>query len=350
MKIAFLVVLLGVFLLPASIAMAGHGAPASTYELGPALDQTIPLWGPTWGKSEVTVIIKANGGVSQAAIDKIVQSVDDSNAAIHKKFGDATPFYLNLITDGKADITIRPKGGGGQIAGTAQQSSEGGIFTGCKISISGKAFGESNDDDIILSIALQELWHCLGLLHSNNPLDMMYGTLQATPNIVISECDVQAFELVMHWLLDSDDAPNTSVHAPHGTAGVVCGTGGPGGGGGGGAVTGDLTVAVAIDPAGPFGNRDRVHILATVSDDIGGVAGAVVEVTIVTPNPDKDVGGTFLTDDSGQIHVHYRVNAGRDGTGIYHVLTEAAKDSAVSATCSHIDDPSILCHEDFVVN
>jgi len=362
MKIAFLVVLLGVFLLPASVAVANHPGVAPSYILKTSTNQTIPLWGPTWGKKEVTVIIKANNSVSQAAIDMVEQSVADSNAAIHQGLGQDVPFVLKLVTEGKADITIRPKGGGGQIAGTAQQSSEGGIFTGCKINISGKAFGEPNDDDTILSIALQELWHCLGLLHSNDSTDIMYGTLQEFPNTQISDCDVQAFGLVMHWLL-VEGLPEELAHSPHDPKSVECGNGGPvgGGGGGGGVVTGDLIVAVELvdldNGSVTFENRDRVHIVATVTetnDDIVTlVEGALVNVRIVTPDPTKDLVGNYLTDEFGKIHTHYKVNAGRDGRDTYHVVTKATKDSTDSATCPYGEGHTALdldCHTDFEVN
>ncbi len=196
----------------AMVPLSGVMADTQTYSLATITDQTIPLWGPTWNKTNVTVIVKANNGVDPAAVSTVEQAVRDWDAAIHAGLGGDSPFHLDLITEGKADITIRPKGGGGRVAGQAlQNSDESGNFISCKVNVSGKGFGTANSLDEVLSIALQEIGHCLGLLHSNNPADVMFGTLQASPNTVISECDVDAWKAVMHWLLV--DGP--SAHPPH---------------------------------------------------------------------------------------------------------------------------------------
>jgi len=122
-------------------------------------------------------------------------------------------------------------------------------------------------------------------------------------------------------------------------------TGGGGGGGDGdGGLTGTLDVNVAIDPPGPFVNRDRVHIFFTVTQN-GPVEGVAVHVRIVTPNPMSDLGGNFTTDTNGEVHTHYKVNAGRDGTGTYHVHAEVDKDQA-SGECLEAD----ACHADFTVD
>lgn len=323
--------------LPFSIARAGE---LPSYTLETFEPQTIPLWGPTWNHGDVTVIIKPGKGVSQEAIDMVEQSISDWNRAIHTRLAQDSPFHLVLITSGKADITIRPKKGGGMVQGQALCKSANGFFTDCKINVSGRAFGSDNPPDTVLGISIQELGHALGLLHSDNSEDVMYGTLQAPPNTVISQCDIDAWEAVMHWLLA--DGPNANAHPPH-EGSVSCGDTT---GGGDGTVTGDLDVGVAVDPPGPFVNRDRVHIFVTVKDGDGNsVEGAAVHIRIVTPNPITDRAGDFTTDADGVVHTHYKVNSGRDGTGTYHVHAESSKDQA-SGACLEADP----CHADFEVN
>ena len=296
------------------------------------------MWGlRTWAKTDVTVIINPNRGVTQEAVAAVEQAVEDWNRAIHARYN-PSPFHLVLISEGSADITIKPKKGGGMIAGQAQCDSAGGFFTTCKISVSGQAFGSTSSFDTILSITLQELGHTLGLLHSDNPADVMFGTLQSTPNTVISECNIDTWTAVMHWLVVDI---NSGAHIPH-VSEVDCGdTGDPPGD----PVTGTLDVAVATDAAS-YVSKDRVHIFVTVKDDKGSlVAGAAVHIRIVTPNPRSDRVGDFTSGSDGVVHTHYKVNAGRDGTGTYHVITTVTMDEANGA-CAEADP----CHADFTVS
>ena len=286
--------------------------------------------------------------MTPAAVAMVEKSVDDWNRAIHARF-DPAPFHLVIITEGKADITIRPKGGGGGIQGTAMCSDNGkGFFTDCKLNVSGKAFGSTNSSDAVLSISLQELGHALGMLHSDNTADVMYGTLQSPANTVISVCDMEAWEEVMHWLVGTDAADPPVPHRPHVTS-VSCGTAPPPAPPPPGGLTGDLDLAVTIGHSpgedGPFVNKDRVHILITVIQNGAAVEGATGRVTLVTPKPNSDLAGGFTTDANGVGHTHYKVNKGRDGTGTYHTLAEASKDAA-SGECREAD----ACHADFTVN
>ena len=113
-----------------------------------------------------------------------------------------------------------------------------------------------------------------------------------------------------------------------------------------GGLTGDLGVTVGIQPTDAiFGNRDTVHILFKVTQQTDAVEGAAVHVTIVTPNPKSDRVGNFTTDEKGEVHTHFKVNSGRDGTGHYHVHAEVSKDAAIGK-CVEAD----ACHAHFKVN
>lgn len=224
-QLLVLFLLMSLFLVPLSDAAADT---QGSYPLVTIEPQTIPLWGQrTWAKTDVTVIINAGRGVTQEAVDMVKQSVDDWNRAIHARSApSASPFHLVLITEGKADITIRPKGGGGSIQGMAMCKDDGnGFFTDCKLNVSGKAFGSTNPSATVLSISLQELGHALGMLHSDNNKDVMYGTLQPDPNTVISQCDIDTWEEVMHWLVVDNPVP-ANAHRPHASS-VSCGDAAP---------------------------------------------------------------------------------------------------------------------------
>jgi len=135
-----------------------------------------------------------------------------------------------------------------------------------------------------------------------------------------------------------------TAHPPH-VDSVSCGATDGGGGGGGSTLTGTLDVAVATDKAS-YVIRELVHFFITVKDANGNpVEGAAVHVRIVTPNPITDRVGNFTTDEDGRVHTHYKVNAGRDGTGTYHVHVEVSKDEA-SGECLEAN----ACHADFGVS
>ncbi len=90
---------------------------------------------------------------------------------------------------------------------------------------------------------------------------------------------------------------------------------------------------------GNYSNRDTVHILVQVDDANGGLSGIPVHVTIDAPK--STLSGDATTNDSGEAHIHYKVNAGRDGKGAYLIHAE-------------VDDLSCIdesgCHADFQVS
>ncbi|MBI4308051.1 MAG: matrixin family metalloprotease [Chloroflexi bacterium] len=200
--------LAGVIALALVLASTGSAAAYSLADYGAT---TIPLWGFAWGKTVVTVKVDASKGVSGAAIAQTRQAIADWNAAINTVYPGVFTFQDVTDVPGKgvkADVVVRVKSGGGMVQGQALCNSSGGLAIDCKVNVSGKAFGSTNSDAAVLSIALQELGHTLGLLHADNNKDVMYGTLQDPPSTQISACDMKAWETAMQWLFDGSASPH----------------------------------------------------------------------------------------------------------------------------------------------
>lgn len=86
---------------------------------------------------------------------------------------------------------------------------------------------------------------------------------------------------------------------------------------GGGTGGGTLHVAVSTDQASY--SKGTAQITVSVTDDGGAaVAGASVSVSITTPSG-KVYNGSATTDSAGQATFSYRVNAKKDGSGLYSV-------------------------------
>lgn len=275
--------------------------------------QEIPLWGPTWDHSPLTYVIEAGKGVTPEAIAMVEQAITDWNHAIAYGVGDPDFAFLVPVPEGASpDITIRPKSGGGMVQGQALCNSSDGFFTWCKVNISGKAFGSANPDDTVRSIAIQEIGHALGLLHSDNSLDVMYGTLQDPPNTRISFCDLDGWAAVMAWLLLG------TTPAPPSVSSVSCGDVSGGGGGGDPAA-----VTVETDKAS-YVHGEQAKIKVTVTDGVNPVSGAAVTVTLTTANG-RLLSGSSQTNDQGVANFTYKVNSKRDGVGTYTLDAEACK-------------------------
>ena len=196
-----------------------------------------------------------------------------------------------------------------------------GFFIDCKVNVSGKAFGANNPDDTVLSIALQEIGHCLGLLHADNSDDVMFGTLQDPPNTQISFCDLDGWAEVMAWLLTGGGIPALPT-----VNSVSCGET-PGGGG---ATSGDPATVMVETDKGSYSNRETVNIAVTVTDGSANpIAGAEVSVTLTTANG-RRLSGSGGTDQGGIAKFTYKVNAKRDGIGEYTVGAEACN----NGTCA----------------
>ena len=106
------------------------------------------------------------------------------------------------------DIDIRFKNGGGNIQGTTSWSFDSaGFISHARISISGKAFGTPNGEQLVEQITKHEMGHALGLEHADFNGDLMSTTLtNGSPNI--STCDVNGVVIAQHWyLVDGSTAP-----------------------------------------------------------------------------------------------------------------------------------------------
>ncbi len=300
------------------LSLVGLRAPVfadhDNYDPVTVVPVTIPLWGPTWDHSPVTVSVDAGRGVTQEAINQVEQAIDDWNHAIATIGGAPLPFLVPPSVGERAEIIIKVKSGGGMVQGQALAKTDNlGFFIDCKVNVSGKAFGTNNPDDTVLSIALQEIGHCLGLLHADNSDDVMFGTLQDPPNTQVSFCDLDGWAEVMAWLLTGGIPALPTVNS------VSCGET-PGGGG---ATSGDpATVSVGTDNDS-YSNRETVNITVTVTDSSANpVTGAAVTVTLTTAKG-RRLSGSGGTDQRGIVKFTYKVNAKRDGIGGYTVAAEA---------------------------
>jgi len=174
----------------------------------------IPTNGPTWCKDTITYRIDNISRLSsdiQEAMEKGVTEWADLTHAPKDK--DGNPFSIVEAEPGATpDIILKYKKGGGRVQGHALSQNDGGCFTQVKINVSGKAFGSDSSAAQVQSIAMQEVGHGLGLRHSDNEKDVMFGTVQPNPNVTLSECDIKAWELVMEWYMDD---PQPHHHLPY---------------------------------------------------------------------------------------------------------------------------------------
>jgi len=328
-KIKFIIAGISVFLLmiPSSSIFAS--------DLITREPNTIPLWGPTWCQTEITYRIDNADKITPAALTELKAGI--------QSWVDHTPagFTITEVNAGDpADIVIKFKKGGGKVQGQARQQNDNGCFTRVSINVSGKAFGVDAPMGQVQSISAQEFGHGLGMLHSNNNQDVMFGNLQSPPNIQLSFCDITAWEAVMEWLISG------STHSPT-VSSVSCGTSTPPPppSPDGTPTALDITHGPHNNPTlkagGDYQNRNIVHIFVAVTDDTdNGVSGVNVHVEIDAPK--SDLSGDTTTDDSGIAHIHYKVNSGRDGKGIYHISSTV---TSASISCDEAD----ACHADFSV-
>ena len=96
--------------------------------------------------------------------------------------------------------------------------------------------------------------------------------------------------------------------------------------------------------SGTYSNRDTVHIFVKALDGPKGVADVPIHVVIDAPK--SPLSGDTTTDDNGVAHIHYKVKAGRDGTGDYHIFATVI---GGSLSCNHDTTPNDSCHADFTV-
>ncbi len=309
-------------MIPSNSVLAGNDLLSADDE---PENNTIPLWGPRWCQDIVTWRIDNFKKITGDARNEMLAGIEIwSHNNPTTGITGITLAEFNPDDPGKPDIVIKFKKGGGRVQGQALQQSDGGCFTSVKISVSGKAFGRDNPGNQVKSITMQEVGHGLGLLHSDNTKDVMYGTVQKSPNVKLSQCDITA------WIAVQANTGPIEVCNPTDTGGDT------------GTVTPtsiDITHGQEDTTASKdvitYPKRDTVHIIVQLDVNEGGIP---VHVTIDAPK--SDLSGDTTTNDSGQAHIHYKVNAGRDGTGTYHIHAEID-----GLSCN---DES-LCHADFDV-
>ena len=243
--------------------------------------------------------------------------------------------------------------------GTASTESSGGIIQTVKINLATQnALGIPLDRADFRTIGRHEIGHSWALRHTTDdngvaPIDLMHPTfdfVENTGDVFPSTCagSPQGPDIDAVLLIYGDDGFGGANLADI-PASFSC-SGSPPPPPGGGA----LDVSITNGPThndqentGEYVHRDLVHILVTVTEGEGAspVEGAAVHILIETPNPASDLVGDSTTNSQGIAHIHYKVNAGRDGTGTYHIETEVSNGGA-SGSCIHDNG---VCHADFDV-
>ncbi|MFY3741141.1 MAG: putative Zn-dependent protease [Candidatus Nitrosomirales archaeon] len=170
-----------------------------------ATHNTIPLNGFAWSHTTITYSISAQKNVDPIA----VQAVRDAMAAWNTAIDSGAKGAFQLVeapagTDGDIRITLK-QGGGGVVGSTQTSTNPDGSVKYSKISITGK-FGH----DVTQTVAVHETGHALGLGHSNDPFDPMYGFQNRPDKLNPSACDVTAFDAVHEWYPGTFHPPTVS--------------------------------------------------------------------------------------------------------------------------------------------
>ena len=149
----------------------------------------------------------------------------------------------------------------------------------------------------------------------------MNASLQKPAVTRISSCDLDAWSLVMAWLLaDTAPAKNSATSATRATCGEAAGGDSP---------SGDTlaAVSVSLDRNPPiYAHGDRVLITAHATDAAGDpVEGVIVDIVIDIPQHCDRACIGLATNSSGDARCRHKVNANRDGTGPYPVTVTATQ-------------------------
>jgi len=179
---------------------------------------------------------------------------------------------------------------------------------------------DGNSDIDVQTVLLHELGHVLGLGHSDNSLAVMFASYQEVRRDLHQD-DICGIQQLYGTPCSSTPPPPPAPGTPDSL---------------------DITHGSEHESDGKIGtysNRDTVHIFVKALDGTVGVAGIPIHVVV---NSDKStLSGDTTTADNGVAHIHYKVKAGRDGTGTYHISA-----SGGGLSCNHNNG---ACHADFTV-
>ena len=84
-----------------------------------------------------------------------------------------------------------------------------------------------------------------------------------------------------------------------------------------------LNVSVVTDKSG-YSNRNKVYIIATVTDGTNRISGATAHLDLTTADGSR-VSSDITTDVNGIARFQYSINTRRDGSGTYLVNVTASK-------------------------